>query len=314
MKNASIFKWLSVMLAVLIVAAAIGCGKGGEQQATPTPVPTATSSPTATTPAGESGTLSDIAGDVQVLRSGISAWAAATDGMKIWTGDGLKTGSDGYVLITFFDGSVMEVEADTDISIEELSENSGGSTTVRINQVIGSTINRVQNLVDSSSTYEVETPAGSAVVRGTIEKIQVGLYGRTCTEVVDEEDTEEHSAVFTGMGVAVAIAEGMMSCCEAGGIPGQPFYTDPADDPWQGGDGGGGSYCPPECWEEGSCVCPCCCLSPCYWVAYQGVYIEGEGTPLLSIFQNILVTILNGYTGQCYCPEPTPTYTPPPST
>ncbi|MFA5375785.1 MAG: FecR domain-containing protein [Dehalococcoidia bacterium] len=299
MKNITVFKWLSVMLVVLIVAAAIGCGKKESQEPTPTPVVTA--SPTATAPAeptGETGTLSGLEGDVQVLRQGASAWEAATSGMKVGTGYGVKTGNDGYVLITLFDGSVMELEADTEISIEELSEASGGSTTVRINQVIGNTINRVENLVDSSSTYEVETPAGSAVVRGTIKEILVGTSGRTCVSIWDEEDTAEHSATFTGNGVAVSIAEGMISCCEAGGIPGAPFYADSSDDPLDGSTMGGGgdvSPCPPGCYLIGGtgftevgvqlftqdgiegCYCPppsCTpppspCPSLCYWDSYE---------------------------------------------
>jgi hypothetical protein len=233
------FKWISVMVIVLIVAAAIGCGKKADQA--PTPTPTAVSSPTATAPAepmGETGTLSSVTGDVEVQRQGAGSWIVATSGMKIGTGDNLKTGEDGYVLITFFDGSVMEVEADSEISVEELSQASGGSTTVRITQVIGHTINRVEDLIDSSSTYEIETPAGSAVVRGTIEDIHVYASGRTCTGVVDEQDVTQHSASFTGSGVTVAIVEGWMVCCEEGGIPGSLFPIDPADDPLQYSSGG----------------------------------------------------------------------------
>ncbi|MFA5367465.1 MAG: FecR family protein [Dehalococcoidia bacterium] len=261
MKKSSIFKLLSAMLAVLIIAAVIGCGKGGEQQATPTAVPTATSSPTATTPAGQSGTLSDIAGDVQVIRSGASAWTAATNGMKIWTGDGLKTGSDGYVLVTFFDGSVMEVESDTEISVEELSQASGGSTTVRINQTVGNTLNRVQNLVDSSSTYEIDTKAGSAVVRGTTFNVQVTQYtdtSRTCAGTKKDDDTTTHSVDFSNGGKTVNIPEGMKACSWEGGVPCDPFYTDPTDDPLfyigDGGGGGGGSHPQPSQTSQPPCA------------------------------------------------------------
>jgi hypothetical protein len=178
--------------------------------------------------------------------------------MKLGTGDSLKTGGNSSVLITFFDGSVMEVQSDSEISVEELSKASGGATTVRISQVLGDTVNRVKNLVDSSSAYEVETPAGSAVVRGTIEDIQVDPSGRTCTGVVDEGDTAKHSAAFTGSGVTVAIAEGMTACCEPGGVPGTPFYTDPTDDPnqYNTGDGigaGGGAGSTPT-----PIACPSC--------------------------------------------------------
>jgi hypothetical protein len=195
--------------------------------------------------------------------------------MKIGTGDSLKTGEDGYVLITFFDGSVMEVEADTEISVEELSEASGGSTTVRINQVIGNTLNRVENLVDSSSKYEVETLAGSAVVRGTIFSMAVdrdrGVI-HTCVNTSREEDEINHFIDFSNLGKTVNVNEGKTSCCWEGGVPGNPFYTDPDDSP-ANFTGGGGSLC------EGCCY-------PCYWVQNEGSY--------------------------CYCPEPTPSPSPTP--
>ena len=284
MKHITVYKWLSVMLVVLIMAAAIGCGKKEAQKATPTP--TATSTPTATAPAeptGQTGTLATVTGDVQVLRHGAAAWIAATSGMKLGTGDSLKTGSDGYVLITFFDGSVMEVEADSEISVQELSVASGGSTTVRISQVLGNTINRVENLVDSSSTYEVETLAGSAVVRGTIFGMQVDQYGEftyTCANTSKEDDNKSHSVDFSGSGSTVKVPEGMTSCCWEGGVPGSPFPTDPADDPLQfsSGDGGGGSQCPPGCYP------------------IQGRFIQGEGDGLFGAY-----VIEDGIEG-CYCP------------
>jgi len=246
MKYIKVFKLLSVLLVIAVMIPAIGCGKKEAQESTPTP----TATPTTTTPAeptGQTGSLSSVTGDVTVMRQGMSAWITATSGMKIWTGDSLKTGSNGYVLITFFDGSVMEVESDSEISVEELSKASGGSTTVRISQVLGNTLNRVENLIDSSSTYEVETLAGSAVVRGTIYRIQVNQYGEithTCCSTSDEEDNQQHNVDFSNGGKTVGVTEGKTSCCWEGGVPGSPFYTDPADDPLQfGGDGGGGGGC-----------------------------------------------------------------------
>jgi hypothetical protein len=201
---------------------------------------------TYTEPTGETGALSGIVGDVQVKQQGAGAWIAVTNGLKIGTGDSLKTGSDGYVLITFFDGSVMEVEADSEISIEKLSKASGGSTTVRISQALGNTLNRVENLIDSSSTYEVDTLAGSAVVRGTTFRNEVeredGIT-HTCVSTLKEDDEETHSVDFTNNGKTVEIPEGKTSCAWEGGVPGNPFYTDPDDSPANaGGGGGGGCY------------------------------------------------------------------------
>ena len=242
MKYAKMFKWLSVILVIAVMIPLVGCGKGGNQEPTPTPTATAPAEPT-----GETGTLSDLEGDVQVQRQGTKTWIAATSGMEIWGGDSLKTGGDGYALITFFDGSVMEVEADTKILVEELSKASGGATTVRISQVLGNTVNRVENLIDSSSTYEVETLAGSAVVRGTIFGMEVdrdrGVV-HTCVNTSKEEDEEQHSIDFSNNGKTVEVIEGKTSCCWEGGVPGDPDYIDPDDDPanFPGGGGGGGCY------------------------------------------------------------------------
>lgn len=272
MKYIKIFVLLSSILIIAAMIPSVGCGNG--QEATPTPVPTATAT---NVPTGESGTLSDIAGEVLVQRQGASGWTAATSGMKIWSGDSLQTGADGYVLITFFDGSVMEVESDTEITVEELSVASGGSTTVRIHQTIGSTINRVENLIDPSSKYEVESPAGTAAVRGTTFSSNVERDGgitHTCVSTFKEEDGQ-HFVDFSNNGEGVDIPEGKTSCCWEGGVPGDPFWTDPDDNPanFTGGGGGGcygygcyvkptptstpGQECSPGCYEEmigdGSC-------------------------------------------------------------
>ncbi|MFA5367464.1 MAG: FecR domain-containing protein [Dehalococcoidia bacterium] len=242
MKYIKTFVSLSLILIVAAMIPLAGCGKGEEPA--PTPAPTAT----AVVQTGETGTLSDIAGDVQVLRQGSSGWIVATSGMKIWTGDSLETGADGYVLVTFFDGSVMEVESDTEISVEELSVASGGSTTVRIHQTIGSTINRVENLIDSSSKYEVESLAGTAAVRGTTFRNQVGRERgiiHTCVSTFKEEEGQ-HFVYFSNNGEGVDIPEGKTACCWEGGVPGRPFWTDPNDSPasWQSG-GGSGSHLTP---------------------------------------------------------------------
>ena len=244
MKYAKVFQWLSVVLVIAVIITAIGCGKKEAQK--PTPTPTATSTAIATTRStGQTGSLSALTGNVTVMWQGTSAWIAATSGMKLGTGDSLKTGGNSSVLITFFDGSVMEVRSDSEISVEELSKASGGATTVHINQVIGNTVNRVQNLVDSSSAYEVETAAGSAVVRGTIFSVEVdwdrGVF-HTCVNTSNEEDEEVHYVEFTNRGNTVNVSEGKTSCCWEGGVPGNPFNTNSANSAGGGG-GGGGSSC-----------------------------------------------------------------------
>ena len=230
MSYTKIPKWLAVILAVAVMIPSIGCRNEEAGEATPTPFTT----PSATAviseePDRETGTLSCLKGDVLVLMIDASDWIAATPGMKISAGCSLKTVVNSSVHITFFNSSVMELEADSEISIQELIKASNGSTTIRINQLIGTSINCVQNILDSSSTYEIETAAGSVVARGSICKIQVNQYNgltQTCINTIDEGDQQNHSVTFNGSGSSVEVLEGMSACCWEEGVPGNPYIPE----------------------------------------------------------------------------------------
>jgi hypothetical protein len=190
---------------------------------------------------------------VLVQKAGSANWSDAAAGMKLATGDGLHTGIDGYALIVFHEGSVMEIEADSEIVIEELSTSDTGSTTIRIKQLFGNAVNRVEQLTDSASKYEVDTPAGTAVVRGTnfITRVLKGL-GLSCVITLCEDDDEdcepvtdsskgEHCVVFTANGVPVDVCQGMKACAWPGSPPAAPDYADPKDDPRNLDDNSGSS-------------------------------------------------------------------------
>jgi hypothetical protein len=235
---------LLVAITLVVLVPLTGCAEQGGTvptiTATPTSGPTTTPQPHAT---GPTATISSVSGEVQVLKGGSDNWSDATSGMKLATGDGLQTGSDGYALIVFHEGSVMEIEADSEIAIEELSTSDTGSTSIRIKQLFGNAVNRVEQLADSASKYEVEMPAGTAAVRGTnfITKVYKNL-GFSCTTTLCEEGDEdckpvthssrgEHCVAFTAKGVSVEVCQGMKSCAWPGSPPTQPDYSDPKDDP-----------------------------------------------------------------------------------
>lgn len=158
-------------------------------------------------------TLSVLSGDVFVLKQGTDTWVQVTDGMTIVTGDRVKTGAKAHALITFFEGSTMEVQPDTEVSIEEISTvDETGSTTIKLKQKVGETWNRVEKLIDPASCYEIESPAGAAVVRGTTIGVVVKLAGDTKAKVLEGE------ASFIAQEVEMLIAKGM----EGGATPGKP--------------------------------------------------------------------------------------------
>lgn len=161
--------------------------------------------------------ISSISGDVQVLRSGSTEPVAATNGMELTAGDTITTGDNGSANLTFFDGSIMEIKANSEIQVNELSTASTGSTTVSLKETVGSTINRVAKLVDSSSRYEVDTPAAVAAVRGTIFDLLVQQNGDTTVK------SEQGSVSFTASGVTVTVNQGFQSSASVGGTPSTPI-------------------------------------------------------------------------------------------
>ena len=186
---------MALVLALALLIPLVGCGGGGPA------VPCK---------------ISSVSGDVQVLRSGSTESIEATNGMELAAGDTITTGADGSANLNFFDGSVMEIKANSEILVNELSTASTGSTTVSLKEQVGSTINRIGKLVDSASRYEVDTPAASAVVRGTIFDLVVQQNGDTTVK------SEQGSVSFTASGVTVTVNQGFQSSASVGGIPSTP--------------------------------------------------------------------------------------------
>jgi hypothetical protein len=106
--------------------------------------------------------------------------------MNLTAGDRVRTGTNSSAFITFFEGSTMELQPDTEVGIEELSTSlETQSITVSLEQTIGKTTSRVEKLIDPASRYEIATPSGSAVVRGTAFTVEVFLDGTTVVTVIE---------------------------------------------------------------------------------------------------------------------------------
>jgi hypothetical protein len=99
--------------------------------------------------------------------------------MTLDIGDRLKTGAGSKARITFFEGSTIELEGDTSISLLELGINADQSTAVKVKQEVGKTLSQAKKLLDTRDRYEVETPAAVAAVRGSTMYVEVALDGRT---------------------------------------------------------------------------------------------------------------------------------------
>ncbi len=165
--------------------------------------------------AGNAFTVLSIAGKVLVMKPGDTEWSAGTAGMTLGADYKIKTEAGGHATITFFEGSTIELESATEITLSELSLD-GSTTNIRIAQTLGKTVSRVKNLLDPASSYEVETTSAVAAVRGTEFYVSV-----TSSGVTTVGNTEGKVSVIA-QGVEVVLPEGTRTKVSPGKPPGQP--------------------------------------------------------------------------------------------
>ncbi|GAC1490908.1 MAG: hypothetical protein NVS1B1_08430 [Candidatus Limnocylindrales bacterium] len=132
------------------------------------------------TAAGASTTLTIISGTVGVRSTGHD-FGTAADGAILVVGDTVRTGPDGRAVLTYFEGTTVEIEPSSEITIDAASATSDGSTVLLMTQNIGRTWHVVTHLLSGNSKYEVRTPASTASVRGTQFEVAVTSEATTVT-------------------------------------------------------------------------------------------------------------------------------------
>jgi hypothetical protein len=100
-------------------------------------------------------TLTILAGDVKHVPSGSGRPQLATDGMTVGVGDRILTGPKTFAIVTFLDGSTLQVCPDSDVTLKraDLSDKKS-SISIRIN--VGLVWARVVRLLDPQSSVSLE--------------------------------------------------------------------------------------------------------------------------------------------------------------
>jgi ferric-dicitrate binding protein FerR (iron transport regulator) len=86
--------------------------------------------------------------------------------MTVEVNDQVATLAGSGALVTFFDGSEIELGSDATLIIREMSRQ-GSAINIRIESVVGSTVHRVVQFSDPASFYVIDAASTVAVVRGT---------------------------------------------------------------------------------------------------------------------------------------------------
>ena len=124
------------------------------------------------TAAGASTTLTILSGSVAIRAAG-KDFAPAEDGAILATGDAVRTGPDGRAVLTYFEGTTVEIEPSSELTIDRATAGTDGSTVLLMTQNVGRTWHVVTHLLSGNSRYEVRTPASTASVRGTQFEVAV---------------------------------------------------------------------------------------------------------------------------------------------
>lgn len=124
-------------------------------------------------------------------RSGEPDFVSALDGEVLVSGDLVRADAEGRAVLTFFDGSTISVEPNSDVRVVSLVKTTSGGIQLTIEQTLGRTWASVSELATPDSRFEIKTPSMTAIVRGTaFETIVERLPDGTTTTTVKTGEGE----------------------------------------------------------------------------------------------------------------------------
>ncbi|MDJ0755361.1 MAG: DUF5666 domain-containing protein [Ardenticatenaceae bacterium] len=164
--------------------------------------------------------VEEVQGVVQI-QTGADEWTAVTGQTTLAAGQRVRTGDLSQVTLTFYDGSQAFLGADTEISVDELDAQKpeNGFRTIVMTQWAGDSEHSVEFRNDRGSRYEVKTPTGSGVARGTKFRVLV-IPNRLARYIVTEGKVD-----VSGQSRTVSVTAGQLTTFPAGGAPQDPAFN-----------------------------------------------------------------------------------------
>ncbi len=121
-----------------------------------------------------------------VMLTGASGTTPAQAGQQIDEGTRLQAGPDAFVSVQLADGSVVRVQAQTDVQLRQMRRRGrAGSLQSVLEMHSGSLETSVPDQREELRRFEIRTPTASTSVRGTRFDVALAPDGRTTTAVVE---------------------------------------------------------------------------------------------------------------------------------
>ena len=127
--------------------------------------------------------LSELVNEVKARPAAERDWEPATDGQVVRVGGGVRTSADARARVDISDGAILRVAANSEFELKELSGTASDPVT-RLTLTAGKLWTAMVGAL-GGGTLEIETPAGTATVRGSFMSVEVTTAAEmviTCLE------------------------------------------------------------------------------------------------------------------------------------
>jgi hypothetical protein len=147
-------------------------------------------------------------------------WVIVPGVTALTGGQRIRTGDLSQATLTFYDGSRATLRANSELSINRLNAQrpEAGFRTIVLTQHLGESAHNVQFRNDGGSRYQVNTPAGSGIARGTEFTVAV------TPDLLAEFAVSEGRVDVTGLNQTVEVVAGQTTAVLAGSPPQPPAF------------------------------------------------------------------------------------------
>jgi hypothetical protein len=161
--------------------------------------------------------LSTLSGSVKLQEPDSDVWVSGTDGMILDCGSRIKTASNSHALLTFFDGSTIELEPEANIEIKEIKYRKQQDTRIIVKQLNGITWSHVSSSFKGETHFRIETPSAEVTVLGTLFAVEVDESGSTKVAAI------EGSVTVSAQKQEIRLTANQQTSVDAGAAPALPI-------------------------------------------------------------------------------------------